>query len=101
MIRVFNKFGNQIGWYHAEAVPDDGTRYKPARFSLTAAFLWSHYEAKGAKPEFVVDLCDDLPHTDPLYRPLIVKSIPLPSRPVATETVFAQIGVAQAEGEGQ
>ena len=92
MIRVFNLFGNQIGWLHTDSVPDDGTRYKPARFDLFAGRLWSHYEAKGAKPEFVVDVCDGLPHTDPLFRAIEVKAVPLPGRQVATESIPAQAG---------
>jgi len=92
MIRVFNRFGNQIGWYHAGEVPTDLTRYIPAYFDLRGGNLWSRCQGTGQNAEFLIDLANDLPHTDPLYRGLEVKTVPLPARQVATETIPAQAG---------
>lgn len=76
--RVFDPKGSQIGWYEfdGDSYPYDSSRYLPAMFDIRSPYQWSFTSHQMAsKPEFMIDAVVSLPHTDPRFTTLSVRSV--------------------------
>jgi hypothetical protein len=77
-VRVFDPKGSQVGWYEfdGDKIDDKSIRYRPARFDIYAPYQWSFTSHQmGLEAEFLIDTTPDLPHDDPRFTGLSVRSV--------------------------
>jgi hypothetical protein len=70
-----------VGWYEfdGDKIDDKSIRYRPARFDIYAPYQWSFTSHQmGVEAEFVIDATSGLPHTDPRFTALSVRSAGIP-----------------------